>query len=152
MNGLARALDEWFNGSLRGKEAEANQLRAEIASSRGPLASMRTDPMLISPRRNGGSSSPSIRTLPTCRNNGGYSAAVRLSADPPSPPVAPPSATSSLDLDAIYREIKRRAAADTGVLALLRHQPELCRGFESGERYRLSPCSSDLRYFIQSYV
>jgi hypothetical protein len=54
MNGLARALDEWFNGSLRGKEAEANRLRAEIASSRGPLVSMRTDPMLISPRRNGG--------------------------------------------------------------------------------------------------
>jgi hypothetical protein len=54
MNGLARALDEWFNGALRGKEAEANQLRAEITSSRGPLVSMRTDPMLISPRRNGG--------------------------------------------------------------------------------------------------
>jgi hypothetical protein len=34
MNGLARALDEWFNGSLRGKEAEANQLRAEIAKAR----------------------------------------------------------------------------------------------------------------------
>jgi hypothetical protein len=35
MNGLARALDEWFNGSLRSKEAEANQLRGGIASSRG---------------------------------------------------------------------------------------------------------------------
>jgi hypothetical protein len=46
MNGLARALDEWFNGSLRGKEAEANQLRAEIASSRGswPYACRPTRP------------------------------------------------------------------------------------------------------------
>jgi hypothetical protein len=35
MNGLARALEEWFNGSLRGKEAEANQLRGGIAGSRG---------------------------------------------------------------------------------------------------------------------
>jgi hypothetical protein len=57
MNGLARALDEWFNGSLRGKEAEANQLRAEIAKARE--AAGRT-----------------------------------LAGDPPSPPVAPPSATS----------------------------------------------------------
>jgi hypothetical protein len=33
--------------------------------------------------------------------------AVRLPADPPSPPVAPPNATSSFDLDAINREIKK---------------------------------------------
>jgi hypothetical protein len=60
-----------------------------------------------------------------------------LPANPASRPVAPPSATSSLDLDAIYREIKRRAAADTGVLALLSHQPEL-HGVVSARAQRLA--------------
>jgi hypothetical protein len=35
MNGLARALDEWFNGSLRGKEAEACAPRSQAREAAG---------------------------------------------------------------------------------------------------------------------
>jgi hypothetical protein len=51
MNGLARALDEWFNGSLRGKEAEANQLRGRDRKLEG-LWSL-CAPILCSSRRAG---------------------------------------------------------------------------------------------------
>lgn len=98
-------------------KAEANELREENRSLRARVGEL--EKLL--------SAAPALAQEPLAegRSNLGGRRTPMAGAERPAPPAPFSPSQPALDMDAIYTEVKRRAAADPGVLALLRSQPEI---------------------------